>query len=339
MEFTYQNLNIATIGLSRVLLNSAIRKESRGTVKYELPEPLMVHIKNPVDRYINIPVRKYNKVLPFAESLSLAAGTNALGLFEGYASRMRLYSDDKLYMRAAYGPRIRAFTGANTDYTVDAPYERTFYSGSIIVVDQLKFVIETLQKDIYSQQAVIMIGDPGKDCYQDGKLIETKDMPCCRQVQFMVVDGRLDCIMFVRSNDFVYGFQAVNVFNWTMMQEYIANILKIDIGTYHHVATSFHYYEDKRSLLEHLAREDENKYFSEFAWPGYKSAILDLNHFDENITRLFNYEEQLRGGHTVQDIPDVLAIFYDWYKVFKQHWTKQPQVFLNPYLKRLFNAQ
>ena len=70
-------------------------------------------------------------------------------------------------------------------------------------------VIMSLQKDINTRQASITIHDPIKDDFgKDGKLKETKDTPCTRTIQFMVVDGKLDCTVTMRSNDVLWGFSA-----------------------------------------------------------------------------------------------------------------------------------
>jgi len=338
MEYTFENLNIASIILSRELLKNGIRRKTRGFDCIELPEPVLIHINNPLDRYINIKERKNHKVLPFAESLALASGINSMDLYASYVPSMMEYSDDGQYQRAGYGPRIRCFSGYGYDYKIDDIIDREIISGNPVVVDQLKFVIETLKKDLYSRQAIITIHDPGKDCFtKSGGLLVTKDQPCSRSLQFMVVNGMLDLTLYIRSNDLLYGFQAVNVFNFTFMLEYVANILKIPVGRYHHLANNLHFYEDKWQLVETMASKNVDDYVSVFDRWSYPYFILDLKHFDENIKDLVRVEKALREGKDTKFYGDKIKFFDDWYKVFVQYWKKEKQVFHNPYLNKLFS--
>jgi len=335
MEYTFENLNTSSIILSRELLNQGIKRKTRGFNCIEFPEPVLIKITNPSDRYINIKLRKNNKYLPFAESLALAAGVNNMNLYAKYVPSMMEYSDDGKYQRAGYGSRIRSFTGFNGDYKIDDPKFRNVYSGSVTVVDQLKFVIETLKKDINSRQAIITIADPGKDCFgEDGKLKVTKDMPCSRSIQFMIVDNKLDATLYIRSNDFIFGYQAVNVFNFTWMQEYVANILEMDIGNYYHFANNFHFYEDKLELVKAMADLEVSDYESEFGIWQYKSLFRGLEEFDNEINDLFYLEKLLPNeylGYTSK-----FDMFTDWGRALIQFRNKEKQEFINPYLKKLF---
>jgi thymidylate synthase len=70
------------------------------------------------------PCRQWSKTLPYAESLWIASGRNDLDYITRYLIRMRDFSDDQIFARGAYGPRLRHFNGSKTDYkvteTVDA---------------------------------------------------------------------------------------------------------------------------------------------------------------------------------------------------------------------------
>ena len=54
----------------------------------------------------------------------------------------------------------------------------------------------------------------------------------------------------MRSNDMLWGASAVNIFNFTFMQEYFAAMLNMEIGSYFHIANNFHFYEDKLAHLQ-----------------------------------------------------------------------------------------
>lgn len=341
MEFNFENLNTSSIGLSKAILENGVARKTRGYDCVEFPEPVLIHIHNPCDRYINIKERKNHKVLPFAESLALATGVNNMELYAGYVPSMMGYSDDGEYQRAGYGPRMRAFTGFGGGYKVDNPFTRHIYSGEAKVVDQLKFVIDTLNKDINSRQAIITIHDPAKDCFnKNGQLLETKDQPCSRSLQFMMVNGKLDATLYIRSNDMIFGYMAVNMFNFTFVQEYVANILGVEIGVYHHFANNLHYYDDKTELVKTMAGLNPDDYKSEFGIWQYPNQFNSLSMFDDNVNDVFSFERGLRlkkGAVDLYNPNDFPDFFGDWLRVFKQYWAKEKQEYINPYLTKLFS--
>lgn len=339
MEIRAQNLNKASIELARLLMFDGIRRKTRGFDCVELSEPVLIHIDNPTDRYLSIPNRKNHKTLPFAESLALASGVNNMDLYAGYVPNMMQYSDDGKYQRAGYGPRIRAFTGLQGDYKIDRPEYKYVYSGSVKMVDQLRFVIETLERDINSRQAVITIHDPAKDCFgDDGELLATKDQPCSRSLQFMVVDNKLDLTLYIRSNDFLFGFQAVNVFNFTFMQEYVASLLGLKVGRYHHFANNFHYYDDKTEIVDNIALQNLGDYDSEFDLFQYELGINNLSEFDFNVSKLFEAEGKLRTTKTDVEFEFESPFFKDWLNVFRKYHLKKEVEFINPYLNKNFGV-
>lgn len=341
MEIYAENLNIASIRIANKLLEEGVSRKTRGFDCIEIVDPLLIHISNPTDRYINIKERKNHKVLPFAESLALATGVNDMSLYAGYVPSMMAYSDDGQYQRAGYGPRIRAFTGHAGEYKNSHPSSKFIYSGTTKLVDQLKFCIETLKKDLYSRQALITIHDPAKDCFgEDGNLLVTKDQPCSRSLHFQVVNDKLDILVHIRSNDFLFGFQAVNMFNFAYIQEYVANILGLNVGVYHHLADNMHFYEDKRELVEIIAAKREIDYQSEFGVWEYPKTIGDLKDFDNKVNELFQVEKNLRENkqNTICTTKFIdTEFFMDWSLVFNKYHLKSVVNFSNPYLTKLFN--
>lgn len=337
--YKFQNLNQAFIGMSKELLKKGVSRKTRGFDCVELPEPVLICIENPTDRYINISERKWNKQLGWVESLWIASGTNHMPLVGDYVQNMYSFSDDGNFMRAAYGPRIRAFSGFSSDYKISVPEHRNCYSGKTGVVDQLKFVIESLQRDINSRQAVITIHDPVKDDFdKEGILKITKDTPCCRSIQFQVVDGKLDCTLYIRSNDLVWGFSAVNVFNFTLMQEYVAGILNIPIGRYYHFVNNLHFYKDKIDLIQSVSELNEDDFISEFNYFSYNNNDLTLKEFDSEINDLF-YKEKFYRENKI-DIPfrneSNFDLFKDWELIFRKKWLGDNSLFINPYLNKLY---
>lgn len=264
-------------------------------------------------------------------------------LYSGYVPNMVQYSDDGIHQRAGYGPRIRGFFGVSGNYSAQRPFE--IYKTSPIEPvelkqnDQLAYVVKILTKDPSSRQAVISITDPANDQLDSkGNLVVTKDIPCCRLLQFMIVDGKLDMTVYFRSNDILFGLQQVNVFNNTFIQEILSYILGVPVGNYYHIANNLHFYDDKLDLVSMLASKNGFDFETKFPqWNGY-GEHFSLKEFDLRIQELSLYRSMLAQKEETTPYNLKSDLFCDWAKVFYRFHTKDLTVnFKNPYINKLFN--
>lgn len=284
---TYFGINEFLIETSKLLLKYGVKRKTRGEISYELPEPVIFKISNPLNRIITIPERKWVKALPYAESLWIASGRNDLNFISHYLKNMENFSDDGEFIRAGYGPRYRYYSGLMDDYKADLISIRQENT-----VDQLKYVIECFKADSSTRRAVISLSDPMKDDFYNGKLKITKDYPCTRELHFIkqATSNKLDLIVKMRANDLIWGASAVNIFNYTFIQEYVSVLLGLEIGAYYHIVDNLHYYEHHKELLEKLIQIHE---FEEC--PIYtKKTFSSLNEFDKLLFKLCQKEDTLR---------------------------------------------
>lgn len=328
MDFEFNNLDEALIGMSNELLSNGVERKTRGFSCVELPEPIKITINNPTLRIIKNPERAWSKTLPCAESIWLLNGVNFMKLPGKVTKNLYNFSDDGKYMRAGYGPRIRAFSGVNKDYEISSPSQRNFIGvdslGGIGTVDQLRYVVETLIKDRNSRQASITIHDPVKDCFNEfGVLKETKDQPCTRLIQFEVKNNKLDCTVYMRSNDLLWGFSAVNVFNFTLMQEIVAGLIGINIGKYHHIVNNFHFYNNVRDKIVKIAESNfvnkSKPFFYNLDGDSFDQLDLKLKRaYHDSLQILFpeiyeNPYRSLYNGSCGNDLLDDLVLqIYRW---------------------------
>jgi len=70
--------------------------------------------------------------------------------------------------------------------------------------------------------------------------------PCTLTLHFYFFDGKLNCACNMRTVD-VMNMLPYDVFHHTLLQRYIASVLKVDIGVFHFTA-SFAYYQKKRDI-------------------------------------------------------------------------------------------
>jgi len=332
----YGGINSFLVGASKLLIEEGVKRETRGKVCYELPEPFMFKITNPKSRWITIPERKWNITLAYAESLWLACGRNDLEMIAHYLKKMKDFSDDGVTMRGGYGPRLRKYNGNSIDYNIKSSLQIS-NEPRVNEIDQIKFIIKCFEKDINTRQAIITIGDPIKDCFEiSGSLKQTNDFPCTRSLHFMKhpTENKLNLTVHMRSNDILWGTSAVNIFNFTFIQEYIAQIVNLQVGEYYHIANNFHFYEEKRDIINRISKIEN---YTDESYD-YKYSFKTLNEFDLKVSKLENIESDfLKINTKFIDFED--DFFNDWYKVL-YHWnTKKAIEFSNPILNQLLNSK
>lgn len=330
----YKGINSFLVGASNLLLNRGVQRVTRNYSCWELPGPFMFKITNPRARLVTISARNWNPILPYAESLWIALGRNDLYFIQHYLNKLSEFSDDGFYLRGGYGPRLRKYTGINADYQ---NAENSFSVGlKSCTTDQLKFIIDSFSKDQFSRQAIISIGDPAKDCFDDnGDIKITKDFPCTRLLHFQrqATQNKLDLTVYMRSNDLLWGASAVNIFNFTFMQEYLACILGMELGDYYHIANNFHYYENKKCQLESIAMINADVQDQSFE---YKPSFQSLNDFNLLLNKLLKEESKIRSNNNNKLIDMEDDFFNDWLRTFYCFNTKKPVPFINPVLEELF---
>jgi len=113
---------------------------------------------------------------------------------------------------------------------------------------QLEWCIDSLNKDKYTRQAIMNYNQPIH------KYEGNKDFVCTLNQSFITRDEKLDSIVLMRSNDLIYGL-SYDLPWFIYLQKEVSNKTNIDIGKYHHYATSLHVYEKHFKMLEQIAKE------------------------------------------------------------------------------------
>lgn len=166
-------------------------------------------IHNPCQRVHIVPGRQANPYLALSECFWMLAGSKDVNLLTPYNKGILDYSDDGKTLYGSYGYRIR---------------------------DQIAPLIERLRHDPADRRAVLAIWEA------DDLTAITKD-PCCNtQVQFKLRNNRLHMTVINRSNDIHYGLYAVNLPQFSFLQEYIAARLGVEVGIQTHMSNSLHVY-------------------------------------------------------------------------------------------------
>lgn len=327
----YKGINSFLVGASNLLRKYGVKRETRDAVCYELPEPFYFKMTEPTARVVTIPCRKWSKTLPYAESLWIASGRNNLDYITHYLKRMQDFSDDKLFARGAYGPRLRHFNGSKTDYEITESLNARNAG-----IDQLRYIVECFNAETSTRRAIISMGDVMKDDFDaEGSLKKTLDIPCTRELHFIKQSNsnKLDVVVKMRSNDIIWGASAVNIFNYTFMQEYMAAILGLEVGEYFHFADNFHYYNRHKEMIENLS---EMKEVIDVPYT-YDKTFRNLEDFDKLVKELSFEESMMRSdtNYAYREFSD--PFFRDWYNVLYLFKRKANVEFVNPILQKLYN--
>lgn len=169
---------------------------------------VMIDMANPI---LTVANRNLSYEFLFREAWWILAGRNDVKSIAEKAPSIAKFSDDGERFFGAYGPKI---------------------------MDQLSYVVHTLNHDPSSRQAVINIWREQPR--------ETKDVPCTLSVQFLIRNGRIHTVVTMRSSDLWLGL-PYDVFNFTMLTcllgiELRKLSLSLDLGYMYHNAGSRHIY-------------------------------------------------------------------------------------------------
>ena len=158
------------------------------------------------------------------------SGSNKVEFIEHYLSKYGENSDDGGdTIHGAYGPRI---FGQNE-------------------LDQVRNVVNLLKDEKYhdSRRAIIQIF-AASDLRK-----HYRDVPCTCTLQALLRHGRLNLIVYMRSNDAYLGLPH-DIFVFTMLQELIARALQADIGFYQHMVGHLHLYDKDIPQAQAYLSED-----------------------------------------------------------------------------------
>lgn len=203
-------------GLS-LLTSQGQKVSSRGMETVEAPGPVSTVYSHPRERVLFDPVRDANPFFHLIEALWIIGGSNRVALPKMFMDNIDRFSDDGVTFHGAYGERLRHDHG----------------------FDQINVAIETLRAKPDSRQVVMSIWNPLTDLGDP-----SKDIPCNDMVMLKVRFGALNMTVCNRSNDMIWGAYGANVVQFSMLQEYMAAAIGVDVGYYTQQSDSFHAYTD-----------------------------------------------------------------------------------------------
>jgi len=188
-------------------------------------------ILDPRQRYIRMKSRKHNMKYIVKEIMWYLSGSSNPAMVEDVA-------------------KIWSHIKSNGD-VVNSNYGQKIFYIKENELNQFERVYQHLKENPDSRRAIMFF-----HMYPDDYVLmdKTKDYPCTIYGQFIkTAAGKLDFIVNMRSNDLIYGW-CNDVPFFTLLQEMMATLLNIPLGSYHHNAGSLHIYEKH---FKHFKNIDE----------------------------------------------------------------------------------
>jgi hypothetical protein len=246
MEIKTFNVNHLFSEIFWKLRVSGVEDQSRNGPVLRFPEPVLTTILNPRERVLFHAGRDANPIFHCLEAIHMLAGRRDVAFLKQFNSRIPLYSDDGVNFNAAYGYRMRNHFGK----------------------DQLAHVIDTLKNDPGSRQAVVQLWDAA----DLGR--ETKDKACNTQMIFAVNRGKLELTVTNRSNDIFWGYAGANAVHFTIIQEFVAAALGLEVGPYRTFSTNLHLYTELYNAVEYLESPPDVHEYNYYDGPTRTTPIV-----------------------------------------------------------------
>lgn len=251
----------------RAIHNFGQTVQTRGKKLKEIRN-IHIYLTDPRHRLLNVEARKMSYRYLVGEMCFYLSGTNSVDQIAHYAPFWRRASDDGKTVQSAYG------------HTIFTQYGNQFE----------RAVLE-LHNDPGSRRAVIITLTPESVDY------ESNDIPCTAYIHLMIRDDQLHATNFMRSNDVWRGFTYDLPF-FTFLQEmalvrlWQLGHLEYTLGSYTHIAGSFHAYwnhVERVSLAAHEIPDVEAR-----------TMMPAVSDYDVRswFSDLLVFEEQRRQGAT-----------------------------------------
>lgn len=213
------------VRILQILLSGGCpRIKTRGRVVHEiLAGQTRISMAHPV---VQVEARKLGYKFQAAEAHWILTGDNRLSTILPFSRGIGAFSDDGSRFDGAYGPKI---------------------------IDQLRYVVDSLLKDSATRQAIIDIWRPNPR--------DSSDIPCTLSLQFLIRDGHLNTIATMRSSDIWLGW-PYDVFTFTMVSSMIVleisrrSQIQVPLGDLFVRPGSLHLYEDNIEEARVIAWED-----------------------------------------------------------------------------------
>ena len=265
-----------------LISKEGIAQDSRAGPVLVLPAPLMTATQHPRERVLRSAARDANPFFHMVEAIWMLAGRED-------AATLNLYVRDfgKRYAERQLGDPLPEENGDIHD-----AYGRRWRVG--LGFDQIKAVVKRLIEDPLDRQCVIAMWDP-RPLGQDDLLWPWRTRPCNTHIYLRVRDGFLDLTVCCRSNDMIWGGHGANAVHFSILQEYLAALIDVDIGKMYQLSNNAHVYMSELERLDGRRRKNP----AELGYDHYRAnevvpepMFIDPTAVDEDIMAAMHWHDQ-----------------------------------------------
>lgn len=239
---------------------------TRGKTAIETPN-VSFTIRDPIARTPYLAARRANIVFNHAEALWYLSGRDDLDMIAHYAPRLRgLSKNGTTLTGTAYGPRLFALSGPDGQSQFDR-------------------VLTLLRQDPDTKRATMLIMRP--DELADAT---NPDVACTLGLQLMLRAGRLHATAYMRGNDATIGLYG-DTFAFTLIQEFAARLLGVEVGSYTHHVGSMHINTLDLAKVERILAEPTG--------PDLGHATMPSTTSWDDLRTVLAWEEELRHDQVI----------------------------------------
>lgn len=149
--------------------------------------------------------------------------------------------------------------------------------GTCNTIDQIKVLIDGIKTDPHGRRHILTAWNPSE--------LDQMALPACHLLaQFNVMNGKLNCQMYQRSNDFFLGC-PFNIASYSLLTHMIAQVCELEVGEFIHTNGDAHIY------VNHLDQVREQISRTPHAAPTLwlNPDIKNIDDFTMDDIKLINY--------------------------------------------------
>ena len=268
-----RNVNDAYFKGMTYLQECGEHEASRAGPVLVVPYPVVTVYKEPWQRVLFDPVRDANPFFHLMEALWMLAGRNDATWLDQFVSNFSSRFSEDGTQHGAYGFRWR------THFVDDR------LPGDDIVIDQLQAVIDKLRANQHDRRVVLQMWDTSTDL-----LADKKDIPCNLCIMLRIVYSALEITVPCRSNDIIWGAYGANAVHFSILQEYLARKIGVEVGPYYQISNNFHAYVDVYEAKMQGLKPHSDLYMAEVVKPTpliEREQVGGNLKFDEDLRKFF----------------------------------------------------
>jgi thymidylate synthase len=278
------------LGLA-MLQEDGVLEQTRNGPALVMPCPVMTINEKPLHRVSLSPIRDANPFFHLMEALWMLAGRNDIKWLDQFVGDFSKRFGDPdgagdVVQHGPYGFRWR------NHFDVEGGGDRER------LPDQLDTVVRLLKANPSDRRVVITMWDPVADLSTN-----FKDIPCNTHIYPRVrierelylgpptLDGRkwnerqvLDLTVCCRSNDAIWGCHGANAVHFSILQEYLAARISVEVGKLYQLSNNYHAYTGE---MQKLMPDIQGELYDDYDRLGSTRIVTDPDMFDDDLTTFF----------------------------------------------------